>query len=136
MCGFIAYTLLIVVLGACVDETFNTDGKEGFILVDGFFRRSYEGPEIGDPKVTTLLVLGFDKTTNECKPNFLYYGSDLTDIIHHPVKQAEYNFFFIANEPSVFNSKAELDAITICTNFFDFPRMILFLIYHIKLEIT
>lgn len=126
MYGLIAFTLFIVVLASCEDETFNKDIKEGFILIDGFSTRSYEGPETGDPEddeVNTLRVLAFDKITNECKTNYLYYGSAVTDIIRHPVKQGEYNFFFIANEPSDLNTKDELNAITIGTNFSEFQKI-------------
>ena len=85
------------------DEKLETNVKEGHVTITGINTRSYAGSEPGDgidDKVETLRILAFDKATNVCKSNAFYYGAALTGTtLQHPIKQGEYNFIFLCNEP-------------------------------------
>ncbi|MFR2070216.1 MAG: hypothetical protein ACLS4S_08590 [Bacteroides nordii] len=107
--------LMFLLLTSCFDEKFETNVKEGYVAITGINTRSYEGSKSGDgidDRVETLRVLAFDKSTNQCKSNVFYYGAALTgSILQHPIKQGEYNFIFLCNEPLHQDIKVLLDGI-------------------------
>lgn len=102
-------------LTSCFDENFETSIKEGHVAITGINTRNYEGQDQGDgidDKVETLRVLAFDKITNVCYSNVFYYGAALTgNILYHSIKQGEYNFIFLCNEPLHQDIKTLLDGI-------------------------
>ena len=106
---------MFLLLTSCFDEKLETNAKEGYVTITGINTRSYEGSKPGDgidDKIETLRVLAFDKATNVCKSNVFYYGAALTGTtLQHPIKQGEYNFIFLCNEPLYQDTQTLLDGI-------------------------
>lgn len=107
---------MFLLLTSCFDEKLETNAKEGHVTITGINTRSYAGSKPGDgidDKVETFRVLAFEKATNVCKSNVFYYGAALTGTaLQHPIKQGEYNFIFLCNEPLRQDIKALLDGIS------------------------
>lgn len=111
----LSFLFMFSLLTSCFDEKLETNAKEGYVTITGINTRSYAGSKPGDgidDKVETLRILAFDKATNVCKSNAFYYGAALTGTtLQHPIKQGEYNFIFLCNEPLHQDIQTLLDGI-------------------------
>lgn len=107
--------VIFLFLLSCVDEELVNRPKEGYITITGINTRSYEGSHPGDgidSRVETLRVMAFHKVGGICASNIFYSGTALAvSPIRHLIDEGEYNFIFLANEPSDNNIKTRLAGI-------------------------
>lgn len=101
---YLPLCIIFLLLLSCVDEEFVSGTKEGYIKITGINTRSYDGSHPGDgidSKIETLRVMAFYKTGGGCASNVLYSGAVLDNTpILHKIEKGEYDFVFLANEPS------------------------------------
>jgi len=83
-----------------------------FISVKGVGLRSATYPgDTSDNTVRTLRILSFNKVTGECTTN-VRYDALLGEIIQHSIRPGDYDFIFLANEPSLQNTVNMLNAVS------------------------
>lgn len=111
--GFITSVLLLF-FSSCIDETYNNSEtiSGSFISVKGVGLRSATYPgDTSDNTVRTLRILSFNKVTGECTTN-VRYDALLGEIIQHSIRPGDYDFIFLANEPSLQNTVNMLNAVS------------------------
>ena len=100
--GFVA-VLLLIILFSCTDETMISGNVEGaYISIRNIDSQNttHSGSE-EDYDVNTLRVLAFNKTTGACISNIHYSKNQwIENIIRHPIVAGNYDFVFLANEPT------------------------------------
>ena len=100
--GFVA-VLLLMILFSCTDETIISGNVEGaYISIRNIDSQNttHSGCE-EDYDVNTLRVLAFNKTTGACISNIHYSKNQwIENIIRHPIVAGNYDFVFLANEPT------------------------------------
>lgn len=101
---YLSLGFIFLLLLSCVDEEFVSGPKEGYIRITGINTRSYDGSHPGDgidSRVETLRIIAFYKTGGGCASNVFYSGTVLNNTpIQHKIDKGEYDFVFLANEPS------------------------------------
>ena len=101
---YLSLGFIFLLLLSCVDEEFVSGPKEGYIRITGINTRSYDGSDPGDgidSNVETLRIMAFYKTGGGCASNVFYSGTVLYNTpIQHKIEKGEYDFVFLANEPS------------------------------------
>lgn len=107
--------IICLFLLSCVDEEFVSGSRESYFTITGINTSSYDGSHPGDgidSHVETFRVIAFHKTNGLCASNVLYFGSVLDGTpIRHSIEKGEYDFVFLANEPSDGNTKTTLELI-------------------------
>ncbi|MBS5412090.1 MAG: hypothetical protein KHY35_15485 [Bacteroides thetaiotaomicron] len=95
--------LLMLIFLSCIDETFtdNSTSNSSYIMIGGTTTRAATNPgdTPDDYVIKSLRVLAFEQANGKCVSNKLYTAAN-GDIIKHPINPGDYDFVFLANEPS------------------------------------
>lgn len=138
--------LLSCLISSCVDEKPVVDVADGYITITGLQTRSYDGSFAGDGidhQIATVRILAFDQSSGACKGNGIYYGAALLEEkLLFEIKKGTYNFVFLVNEPSTFQSTlnnltsySQLQAMSYPADCFTSTRLIPMIAEHDNVEI-